>query len=70
MPAELQYPDNPSFDYRASCWIMWFMGGALQPLTVDDHVRNYLVIYTVHTKWICHTVLARVIYAHYVPVLW
>jgi hypothetical protein len=70
MPAELQCPDNSSFDYRASCWVMWFMGEALGPLTVDDHVRNNLVICTVCTvctKWIWHTILARTIYVHCVP---
>jgi hypothetical protein len=50
MPAELQHPDNSSFDYRTSCWVMWFMGEALGPLTVGNHVRNYLVICSVHTK--------------------
>jgi len=69
MPAELQCPDNSSFDYRASCWVMWFMGEALGPLTVDDHVRNNLVMCTVRTKWICHTILACIIYVHYVPLL-
>ena len=66
IPAELQCPDNSSFDYRASCWVKWFMGEALGPLTIDDHLRNNLVICTVRTKWMCHTFLAHIIY---VPLL-
>jgi hypothetical protein len=53
---QLQCPDDSSFDYRALCWVMGFIGESLGPFTADEHVINYSVICTVHTYWICHTV--------------